>query len=336
MRLSSGFVAVIAAALASITFSVGAEHSQGGGCTGIDYSDEAVSVAGLFKLYQDERFGDLDAVLTCLSRDTRSFKSGKPASAAVYRMFRRLNGDSVSAAEIERVKRWSVAAAQPSVFAEFAALRLRYAFSWKARGGASFSNTPNEQMRAFRDGMSGAEAALYRATAELRNTPMWHQLLLAVAGDLPASQTNMMSIFQDGVKRWPTNYDFHEVVLTRLVPRWGGSWEKVDAFITHHAALLAGSEQDAMYARLYAAVLLAIGDDPKATRIDWNRMKRGLEALVKLYPDPHHANIAASFACYYGDASYRKLTFDRLYSHKEDVFEIRGDSWLRVTDPQAC
>jgi len=246
-------------------------------------------------------------------------------------MYRReMRAPGATQADQQRVERW--AQQRPSsMFAEFAALRLRYAFSWNSRGSASASQTGDEQWRAFRQGLADTDAALYRASPELQVTPLWHQLLLAVAGDTNTPRSNMASAFDAGVKRWPTNYDFHEVMLSRLVPRWGGSWDHVDDFIQHFANEREGAEQDALYARLYASLLLSMRDDPRETRMNWPRMKRGLEALVTLYPDPRHMNLAASFACFYKDAAFLKTSLGRI-----PVDLRRPAAWLHGTDLQSC
>lgn len=300
-------------------------------CSSINYKDEDGTIIALRMLYREEKLGQLDAMLGCLVQGKRDFSSGKPAGAAAYQFFRReMRGPGVTGVDVQRVERW--AREHPtSMFAEFAALRLRYAFSWNLRGGAYASGTSEEQWRAFHKSMADTEAALYRASSELRDTSLWHQLLLGIAGDTKLSRGDMASVFEAGLKRWPTNYDLHEVMLTRLVPRWGGSWEHVDSFIAHFAGQREGAERDALYARLYGTLLLGMGDDPRATRLDWPRMKRGWEVLITRYPDPLHTNLASSFACVYKDAEYFKANRARFGGD-----EWRPHAWLRGTDFKAC
>lgn len=301
------------------------------GCSAINYADEDDSINFLRMLYQEERFGDLDAILGCLMTDARELSSGKPASALAYQVFRReMRAPGATQADLQRVERWAQQR-PPSMFAELAALRLRYAFSWNVRGGAPASKVGEERLRAFHQGLADTEAALHRATPELRDTALWHQLRLAMAGDTTLARGDMASAFEAAVRRWPTNYDLHEVRLTRMVPRWGGSWEHVDAFIQHFADKHKAEQRDALYARLYANLLLTMGDDPRQTRMDWPRMKRGLEALVTLYPDPRHMNMAASFACFHQDAAYFKTAMARLPRERN-----RPSAWLRGTDSQSC
>lgn len=300
--------AILIAAMVS-TFAARAAPNDD--CPGTNPHDLETTILSLGDLYQRESFEQLDTALDCLMRRPRPFASGHSGSAVVYHFYRRqMSGPRVTPADIARVGRWGQR--QPvSMFAEMAALRLRYAFAWKARGGAYASKVQQDNWKTFHQGLLDTEQALYRASPELRDTPIWHQLLLAVAGDTRTVNTDMDKVFEQGVKRWPTYYDFHEVRLSRLVPRWGGSWETVDRFILHFAGQRPEAERDAVYARLYASVMQG-ASHPAETRLDWPRMKRGLEFLVAHHADPTHATLAASFACAYRDADYLRVTLARI------------------------
>lgn len=302
------------------------------GCSAINYADEEDSISFLRMLYHEEQFEDLEVSLACLMKDTRPLSSGKPASSIVYQVFRReMRAPGAGHADLQRLERWALRQ-PPSMFVEFAALRMRYVQAWNMRGGAPASRVGEERRRAFYKGLADTEEALHRASLELRDTMPWHQLLLGLAGDTALARGgDMASVFETSVNRWPTNYDLHDVMLSRLVPRWGGSWEHVDAFIQHFSGQQTGEQRDALYARLYANMLLNMGDDPRGTRLDWPRMKRGLEALVALYPDPRHLNMAASFACIYQDAGYFKASMARVPTER-----VRLGAWVRGTDPQSC
>ncbi len=63
--------------------------------------------------------------------------------------------------------------------------------------------------------------------------------------------------FEEGVRRWPEYYDFYEVYVSRLVPKWGGSWGAVDQFISSWSVKRLSSEGDSMYARLYTNLISA-------------------------------------------------------------------------------
>lgn len=125
------------------------------------------------------------------------------------------------------------------MFVRFAELRLRYAMAWNARGADVAGNVPTEGWRLFNEGLAQTEQAILAAPAELKDSPILQNLHLAVVQDISESKTSPRAVFEEGVRRWPDYYDFYEVALTRLVPKWGGSWDAVDAFIAHWSKGLA-------------------------------------------------------------------------------------------------
>lgn len=323
--LTKKFRILLAAAVAFLL----ASGAAAANCAYSDSADQEATVARLRQLYREENFSGLEAALNCLLRQSR-FASGHSGSAVVYQFYRQqLSGPTISTADVERVQRWGQVQ-PPSMFAEMAALRLRYAFAWKVRGGGYASQTPEANWKMFHHAMQDTEEALYRASAELQATAIWHQLLLAVAGDTTPRRADMEKVFQDSVKQWPNYYDFHEVRLTRLVPRWGGSWQQVDQFIQHYANQREGVERDTVYARFYAAVM-PFASHPSETQVDWPRLKRGLEDLVTHYPDRIHRNLAASFACAYADDEYASLALPRVPAPERKLA-----SWVQPAAAAKC
>ncbi|EJL77386.1 hypothetical protein PMI15_04708 [Polaromonas sp. CF318] len=296
----------------------------------INYNNHDEAVSYLRQLYQTSNFGDLDATLTCLLRDSKRFQSGKTGASAAYWFFRReMPAPGVEAGQGARVKEWQKQKPD-SIFPAFANLRLQYALAWNARGSSYAKDVPGGGMQSFQQGLLQTEKSLLEARKEFQQTPIWQNLLLAVSLDAAEGKSDPNSIFEEGAKRWPNYYDFYEVALTRLVPKWGGSWEVVDAFIVGWAKQLQASEGESLYARLYASVVFS-GAAPSETRLDWPRMKRSLDDLIKRYPDPVHKNWAAALACAHGDSAYYKVSMQRIGAQ-----EIRPQAWIRGTDPTSC
>jgi hypothetical protein len=296
----------------------------------VDYSDHDETVLRLRKLYQAGRFAELDGALTCLMLQTQRFQSGKPGASAVYWMFRRqMPAPGVNPDDSLHVQRWR-RERPSSIYAQFAELRLMYAMAWNERGSDYARNVPEEGWKRFRQGLLNAEQEILNAPEQLRNTPIWQNLLLAVVQDARGIENGAEAVFEEGVRRWPGYYDFYEVFLTRLVPKWGGSWEAVDQFINYWSANRQSSEGNSLYARLYMSVIRS-GVNPYETKISWQQMKASLEDLVARYPDASHMNVAASYACGYRDVAYLNVTLKRIRP-----VDMNPSAWLRGTDPEAC
>jgi len=298
--------------------------------SGADYSSHNQTVKRLVDLYQTASYTKLEDALGCLMRTSHKFSTGQPGSSAVYWMFRRLMpAPGMDARQPELVSAWRKAFPN-STMVEFAELRLRYAHAWNTRGGEVAGMTAESAMRSFRQQMVDAEVAMSRASEELKQTPIWHNLLLAIVQDLPDGRLRTADVFREAVSRWPAYYDFYDVAITRFVPRWGGSWALVDAFINNVASQMLSSESDSMYARLYAGVLLA-GTQPDETMLRWDRMKESLDALNSRFPDPGFGNLAASLACHYNDAEYFNIALRRTRD-----FQLDASYWLRGADIRGC
>jgi Domain of unknown function (DUF4034) len=296
----------------------------------INYASHDKTVQNLRQIYQSSRFSQLDEILFCLIRSPERFQSGKSGASAVYWLFRReMPAPGLSPSALSHLLKWKKEKPQ-SAFVRFAELRLQYATAWNMRGSNVARDVPTEAWRMFNDALAKTEQAILTAPTELRDNPILHNLHLAVVQDMSESKMSPRAVFDEGVRRWPGYYDFYEVALTRLVPRWGGSWEDVDAFIIHWSKQLAAKEGDSMYARLYISVISA-GAHPDETRISWPRMKSSLEELVGRYPDTTFKNIAASYACRYLDVTYLKVKLQQIGAD-----QIEPSVWVRGTDPENC
>lgn len=296
----------------------------------VDYASHQGTIQNLRQLYRAGSFVQLDETLACLMQSPKRFQSGEIGASAVYWMFRReMPAPGTSPAASHHLLIWKERRPH-SVFARFAEFRLQYAMAWNARGSDIARRVPEEGFRIFNEGLAQAERAILAAPAELKNSPILQNLLLAVVLDMAESKTNPRVVFEEGVRRWPQYYDFYELALSRLVPKWGGSWDSVDAFIVHWSKSLAKSEGDSMYARLYMGVI-STGASPGETRISWPRMKSSLEDLVSRYPDTSLKNLAASYGCGYQDVAFLKNALQRI---RPD--ELTPTMWLQGTDPESC
>ncbi|HQN12890.1 MAG TPA: hypothetical protein PK072_12885 [Quisquiliibacterium sp.] len=320
---------VVTAGLGAVPATVRAD-----GCAAapeVDPADEGATVQRLRRMYVDGRYAALDAVLDCLAGSSARFRSGRTGAGVAFQVLRQqLPGPPVEQVEFERVRRW-LDERPTSVFAEFAALRLMYVEAWQLRGMKPDALTPDEARAVFQQRLEQAEGALRHAAPALGATPIWHSLMFAIALDARRPGTDPAAIFAQAVRRWPRHYDFYEAALSRMVPRWGGSWSVVDSAIRRWTARLAASEGESLYARLYASVFAGEGEDPHASRIDWRRLRRGFDDLVRRYPDPLHVNAAASFACLHRDAAWYRAALARV-----DPSDVRRDAWVGGTSPEAC
>src|SRR5262249_10144819 len=137
------------------------------------------------------------------------------------------------------------------------------------------------------------------------------------------------SLFADAVKRWPRQFGFYELILTRMTPKWGGSWGIIDASITRWSNQLSATEGHSLYARLYAGLLSQANADEMA--FDWNKLKMGFEDLIARYPSPDFKNTYASFSCFAQDKPAFRAALTKLSRE-----ELHPSGWLPGHSYEAC
>lgn len=295
----------------------------------INWSDYSETIELIEKSYHNGEFQSVEQTLTCLSESKNTFTSGKPGSIAVYWFFRNeMHAPGADEEDKSIIDKWK-RAVPGSKFADFAELRFSYSQSWNARGSKYANKTKEVQLKHFKQKLLETEALILSEQNGLKETPISYNLLMAVALDTGGTQSSAMDVFNYGVTHWPNYYDFYEVLLTRLVPKWGGSWESVDGFINYWAANLQQTEENTIYARFYHNVHKNNRVDPRNTLADWSKLKPSLVNLYEKYPAREYLAVAASYGCIYGDRDfYNKVVIENNVVTSED--------WISGTSREVC
>lgn len=311
-------------------FTDGEASRKDADCIAHDWFDFHATTSRISHLYNSEKFVLLDRAMKEIVSSNEQFITGRSAVSAIYWAFRELMpSNGARGNEMERISRWK-AAVPDSYFVPFAIARHQYSKAWNARGTGYSSSASKETWELFTTRLQAAEQTLLDAPKPLKETPLWHNLLLAISLDSDRVKSDRWLVFGNAVQKWPEYYDFYDVMLSRLVPKWGGSWTKVDAFINEWTEKNSIRGGRSLYARLYSGLRYQ-RVSPEETLLDWSKMKQGLVDLVVRYPAPEHLNLYASYACYakdkeaFGDAMSR-LTPDTL----------DNDKWLEGHSYDAC
>lgn len=178
-------------------------------------------------------------------------------------------------------------------------------WAWGVRGGGYANSVSQQAFALFAHRTEMAAAALRDTAAVANSSPLWHQLSLAVGLDQSLGAETLRDIFNRGFVDFPMHLPLHRQMLRSLMPRWGGSYEAVDKFITdvhNHTVRRLGFE---MYARLYWIYASLEGDDVDIfsdAKADWPIMRSGFDDMVRHYPHSDYVlNVYANFACRAGD-----------------------------------
>lgn len=168
---------------------------------------------------------------------------------------------------LEQINGWI--AHDPHSFAPYMArAAYYYELGWHRRGGDWASKTSRKQFKGMGD-------AHYAAVENLRTALQLHpklvdayRMLLGVAMADGATEKERREVLNQGLAICPTCLRVRVYYMNAIAPRWGGSYEEMDAFAKEsqqHA-----SENPAL------RVLLGAADDD---RCDSMRKTRGLDAI---------------------------------------------------------
>lgn len=295
----------------------------------INWSDYNETLRLIRTSYHAGKYESVEQTLTCLLESNKTFISGKPGPVAAYWFYRNeMHAPGANEEDQSRIKKWKQALPD-SKFAKFAELRFSYAQAWNSRGTKFANETTDDQFKRYKQKLLETETLILSEKNELKETPISYNLLLAVTLDTDGTQSSAIDVFNYSVAKWPNYYDLYEVLLTRLVPKWGGSWENVDDFINYWASKLQQTEENTIYARFYHNVHKHNGIDPRRTLADWSKLKPSLVNLYTKYPEQEYVTAAASYGCIYGDRNfYNKVV-------TENKVATSG-AWISGTSREVC
>lgn len=305
---------------------------QGDVCKGEDWPDLPTSADRLKLLYylnpQLKSFGLLEQALKDLSGSDKNFLTGEPLSSTPYFAFHQIfKGPGAGEHERMQLAQWK-AAFPNSHFVALAEAAYQYADAWNARGGGYAGTVSPESWKLFDSRLRAAQKLLDSAPAAAKKTPLWHGLALGIALD-SRNKNRVAPVFKAAVTQWPRQFEFYTHAVSRSTPKWGGSWEIVEAFIDHWSKQQQATEGLSMYARLY--ISLAGTALPSDTKMKWERMRASLEDLATRYPDPAFKNYFAAYACFARD----KLAYTKAMSQLPKEQLLHG-IWLESHSYDVC
>jgi membrane associated rhomboid family serine protease len=200
-----------------------------------------------------------------------------------------------------------------SVAADLAEIQVFESWAWSARGTGGANSVSPQAWALFGHRAALAAAGLQDVQERAASNPVWYQLSLSVGTDRSVGVEKLRAIFNAGAKQAPAYLPLYRGMLRILMPRWFGSYEKVDRFIEEVTDQQASADRDVvLYARLYWTYdSLERGDvnifnDALAV---WPLMKHGFRQMMKRYPSSDAVlNAFVKFACAGEDRqTYREL-----------------------------
>ena len=182
--------------------------------------------------------------------------------------------------------------------------------AWMYRGADWGRNVREEDSRLFHEAIHSARDYLEQH-AELKNTdPRWYEIMITVAKAQGWEQEEFYRLLDEATALHPEFYQIYFNAFNYLRPRWHGSVTEIEKFADYAVSRSRATEGNGMYARFYwYASQVEYGHKLFTdSAANWQRMKMGIDDVLKSYPDQWNINNFAVFSCLANDREMtRKL-----------------------------
>jgi hypothetical protein len=193
-------------------------------------------------------------------------------------------------------------------------------FAWDARG-LGYANTVTETgWKVFHEKLSRAWAILETAETLDVKDPEIYSLFLEAGRGLGKPHWELEHIFQKGIAVERAYCPLYYKMATTLMPRWGGSVQKLRAFMDRAVELTKDQEGQSFYPRISDMVFryFRFDDFQRKFGFPYEQIKQGYIDLLERYPNSDY--YLSSF-CYYASLNKDKET-------ARGLFERIGDNWV--------
>lgn len=185
-------------------------------------------------------------------------------------------------------------------------------WAWAARGGGYASSVSKLAWQAFNARVAMAAASMRATGKRARMTPLWYQISMWLEIDQDRPLGRIRATFNQGVASFPEYLPLYRQMLRTLMPRWSGSYSKINDFIMTQFYDAPPERNFELYTRLYWLLARLSGntvDIFKASLVSWSAMTKGFQQMRRRYPRSDYVlNVFANFACRANDGTeYRHL-----------------------------
>lgn len=167
-------------------------------------------------------------------------------------------------------------------YAPLAEAMAAHAEAWAARGRGYANTITPEAWALYYAKLDEADALLETASPKLRAMGPWYSVKLRLAFEMRQPQSAAIHVLKEGAKAWPDYLSLYGTGMYYVSPKWGGSFERMDAM----ARFALENNRDTQGAAVYAAAyerFLRYNPDARYTlkdmAVDWDLMKRGFREI---------------------------------------------------------
>lgn len=202
----------------------------------------------------------------------------------------------------EKIQRWVKLDADRS-FAHMVFVDVLIHEAWKHRGGAYAHKVKEEAWEPFYETIEEARLYLVEHEEIRHEDPQWYYHMITIAKAQGWEMKDFYGLMDEAISEHPQFYENYFNAIYYLQPRWHGSDDAIERFANFAVRKSKAHEGDGMYARIYWFAAYAEYEDElfKKSRIKWEKMKRGIDDVIKRWPDQWNINNFTYFSCLAGD-----------------------------------
>lgn len=187
-------------------------------------------------------------------------------------------------------------------------------YAWKFRGNKMADEVPIKDFAPFFYHLGEAKKLLEKSKEVSSQDPEWYAQMAYIMMGLNTKEDEFDAVVDEGLKKYPYYYPIYFNTALHLLPVWGGTVEKIEAFALKAIERTKEKEGMGVYSRIYW-YLGSIQYDLRLfldTKVDWLKMKQGIKDVLEKYPDQWNINNFGYFSCIQGDKEMTKELIDRI------------------------
>jgi hypothetical protein len=162
-----------------------------------------------------------------------------------------------------------------------------HAEAWSGRGTGYAHTVSPEALEIYGKKLDEADKLLETARSGLRQMPTWHMVKLRLAFERRQTQRAPIAVLKQGTELWPEFLPLYTASMYYLTPKWGGTFEQMDAIARYAMERTREGVKAARYAQVYERHLRVNPDSTytlRDTQVDWELMKQGFRELEDKTP----------------------------------------------------
>jgi hypothetical protein len=183
--------------------------------------------------------------------------------------------------------------------------------AWAHRTTLPAQHVDPEAWKAYEYYVSQAKNYLQQNKALTSQDPHWYDVMATVAMAEGWPLEEYIELIDEGTTRYPYYYGIYFAGANYLLPRWHGSFEKLDAFANAAVEKTREKDKNGLYARIYWSASGTIKKHRlfSESAVKWEKMRQGIFDVLEQYPDQWNINNFAYFSCLAKDKeATKKLT----------------------------